>query len=48
MAVFPGVEDPYDAPTDPELTLDPDRLEPGEAVDLLLDLISARVPDPRG
>jgi len=48
IAGFTGVDAPYDSPTDPELTLDTDRLEPGEAVDLLLDLISARVPDPRG
>jgi bifunctional enzyme CysN/CysC len=48
IAGFTGVDAPYDSPTDPELKLDTDRLEPGEAVDLLVDLISARVPDPRG
>ena len=48
IAGFTGVDAGYEPPSDPELTLDTDRLEPGEAVALLVDLISVRVPDPRG
>lgn len=39
---FTGIDDPYEAPTAPELTLRPDRQSVAECVQACLDLLTAR------
>ena len=43
---FTGVDAAYDSPSDPELRLETDVLEPSEAIDQLLALIDLRIPAP--
>ena len=39
---FTGVSAPYEAPESPQLRLPTDKLDPGAAVDLLLEFVASR------
>ena len=36
---FTGIDDPYEAPTSPEITIDTEKLDPGEAAKTILDYL---------
>ena len=45
---FTGVDSVYEEPVDPDIRLDTDAAEASDSAGQLLELISTRIPDPRG